>query len=97
LGLIADIIAYVIASAIVSKSPAYGEQCCACLARGKITDRRLGKNFIGSMERDGVTYNRYSVTYLRTCQMCGKDWPSVIEEESQSNNPLDALKGFRGC
>lgn len=48
------------------------------------------------MERDGVTYNRYSVTYLRTCQMCGKDWPSVTQEESESNNPLDALKGFKG-
>jgi hypothetical protein len=96
LGLIAGAIAYAIAFAIVSKSPTYGEQCRFCPARGKITDRRLEKNFIGSVERDGVTYNRYSVTYLRTCQMCGKDWPSVTEEESQSNNPLDALKGFKG-
>jgi hypothetical protein len=96
LGLIAGAIAYAIALAIVSKSHTYGEQCRFCPARGRITDRRLEKNFIGSVERDGVTYNRYSVTYLRTCQVCSKEWPSVTEEESESTGLFDTLKGFKG-
>jgi hypothetical protein len=99
LGLVAGAIAYAIAFAIVSKSPTYGEQCRFCPARGKITDRRLEKNFIGSVERDGVTYNRYSVTYLRTCQRCGKDWPSVTQEEDtdtlgEITKSLENFKGF---
>lgn len=93
-GLIAGAVAYAIAMAIVSKSPTYGEQCRFCPARGRITDRRLEKNFVGSFERDGKTINRYSITYLRTCQVCSKEWPSVTQEESESTSILDTLKGL---
>lgn len=95
-GLIAGAVAYAIAMAIVSKSSTYGEQCRFCPARGRITDRRLEKNFVGSFERDGKTFNRYSITYLRTCQVCSKEWPSVTQEESESTSILDTLKGFKG-
>jgi hypothetical protein len=96
LGLIAGAIAYTVAFAIVSKSPSYGEKCRFCPARGKITDRRLEKNFSRTIERKGVKYNQYTVTYLRTCQICGKEWPSVRQEEDSNflGEINNALEGF---
>lgn len=91
--------AFGIALAIISKSPDYGEKCRFCPARGKITDKQLEKNFSGTVEREGVKYNQYTVTYLRTCQMCGKEWPSVTQEEDSNflgeiNKTLEGFKGF---
>lgn len=98
LGLVAAAIAYGIAIAVVSNSPTYGEQCRFCPARGRITDRRLEKNFSGTVERNGVTYDQYTVTYLRTCQICGKEWPSVTQEEDTNTlgEISKSLKNFKG-
>jgi hypothetical protein len=73
-------------------APWLAERCPKCTTRGTINSEEIDKQFLGSTsERSNlygdnrlVFYNKYRITYLNSCYVCGEQWQSTSESKERS-------------